>query len=331
MTVYLLTFLIMAAIYALLTLGLNIQWGYTGLFNIGVAAFFAVGAYVTALLTTVGPPGVADGAGVGLGVSHLGGPGWPPVVGIVAGVVAAGLLALPIGLFTLRLQGDYLAIATIGLAETLRLFLKNQTAWTGGVNGITNIPQFFAGLPVLQRNLLYALLAGLVCAVAYVLVETATRSPWGRVLRAIREDEAVVSATGKNVFRFRLEALVFGALIMGLAGALYAHYTGFVSPNAFEPMNATFLVWVMLIAGGSGNNRGALLGALVVWGIWSGSDLLTGYLPASWATRAAALRVVVIGALLEAVLVLRPHGILGEEKQVSRLFRAEAGGRPPGR
>ena len=150
-------------------------------------------------------------------------------------------------------------------------------------------------------------------------------------MRAIREDEAAVSATGKNVFRFRLEALVFGALIMGLAGALYAHYTGFISPNAFEPMNATFLVWVMLIAGGSGNNRGALLGALVVWGIWSGSDLLTGYLPASWATRAAALRVVVIGALLEAVLVLRPHGILGEEKQVSRLFRAEAGGRPPGR
>lgn len=320
MTVYLLTFLIMAAIYALLTLGLNIQWGYTGLFNIGVAAFFAVGAYVTALSTTVGPPGVADGAGVGLGVSHLGGLGWPPVVGIVAGAVAAGLLALPIGLFTLRLQGDYLAIATIGLAETLRLFLKNQTAWTGGVNGITNIPQFFAGMPVLQRNLLYALLAGLVCAAAYVLVETATRSPWGRVLRAIREDEAVVSATGKNVFRFRLEALVFGALIMGLAGALYAHYTGFISPNAFEPMNATFLVWVMLIAGGSGNNRGALLGALVVWGIWSGSDLLTGYLPASWATRAAALRVVVIGALLETVLVLRPHGVLGEEKQVSRLF-----------
>ncbi|MBE3582727.1 MAG: branched-chain amino acid ABC transporter permease [Limnochordaceae bacterium] len=325
MGLYLVSFLAMVAIYGLLTLALNVQWGSTGLFNIGIAAFFAVGAYTTAILTTPPPAGVllatggvgVGGGAAGMGVGHWGGLGWPPVAGIVAGSVAAALLAIPVGLLTLRLRGDYLAIATIGLAETLRLFLKNQTDWTGGANGIGDIPQFFRGLTASGQTILFTLVAAAICAVAFILVQAATRSPWGRVLRAIRDDEAVVSATGKNVFRFRLQALVFGASIMGLAGALYAHYTGFISPDAFEPMNATFLVWVMLIAGGSGNNWGALLGALVVWGIWSGSDLLTGYIPAAWATRAAALRVVIIGVLLEAILVWRPRGLLGEDRHVS--------------
>ncbi|MGF1577698.1 MAG: branched-chain amino acid ABC transporter permease, partial [Cyanophyceae cyanobacterium] len=138
------------------------------------------------------------------------------------------------------------------------------------------------------------------------------RSPWGRVLRAIREDEPATLAAGKSVLKFRLQAFVLGSMVMGLAGAIYAHFVNFISPEAFQPEFATFIVWVMLIAGGSGNNRGALLGALAIWGVWSGTELLTGQLPDALATRAGALRVLLIGVLLQVILLTRPQGILPE-------------------
>ncbi len=293
-------FLTMVGIYAIMTLGLNVQWGYTGMFNIGTAAFFSVGAYATALATTAPEAG------------HLGGFDLPLVAGLGLSMVLAAVLAVLVGVMTLNLRTDYLAIASIGIAEIVRLVLKNEGWLTNGVRGIANIPRPFEGMPETLRNVMFLLFVLALLAVVWWAIHRAYRAPWGRVLRAIRENEDAARAMGKNVLRFRLEAFVLGSAVMGLAGALYAHFTAFISPEAFDPMFATFVVWVMLIAGGSGNNGGAVLGALLIWGVWSGTELLTGLLPHDLVTRGAALRVFLIGLLLEIILVTRPQGVLPE-------------------
>lgn len=329
---YIVFFAITAGTYGVLTLGLNIQWGYTGLFNIGIAGFYALGAYTSALLA--GPPPTP------LDWRTFGGFELPFLIGLLGAALISGLTALLIGIPTLRLKGDYLAIATIGIAETIRLILKNESWLTNSVWGLKQIPSPLYGplergiatflqahpdLPAWLRQFLlkgynwfYLLLILVALTCLYLLVERIIRSPWGRVLRAIREDEAAAAMLGKDTFRFKLQALVLGAMVMGIGGSLYAHYARFISPQSFEPFYGTFIVWVMLILGGSGNNKGAILGAFAVWGIWTGTDFLTRYLPWS-ATQAAALRVIAIGLLLEVVLLLRPQGLLGEEKFVSKL------------
>lgn len=297
---YLVSFLTFAGIYAVLALGLNMQWGFTGQFNIGIAGFFAVGAYTSAILTTPGSP------------AYLGGFGMPFLVGLAGATLASAIIGVIIGLITARLRTDYLAIASIGIAETIRLFIKNEDWLTNGVRGIAGIARPLADTP-LDTPLGYLLNVVVFVAGVYCLVERAYASPWGRVLRAIRENEPATAAAGKNVAGFRLQAFVLGSAIMGLGGGLYAHSFGFLSPEAFMPLYGTFLVWVMLIAGGSGNNRGAILGAIVVWGVWSGTELLTGLLPSAYATQGAALRVLLIGVLLQVILVTRPQGILPEK------------------
>jgi branched-chain amino acid transport system permease protein len=303
---YLVFFLSMAGIYAVLALGLNVQWGYTGQINIGVAGFSAVGAYTAALLTTAPS---AD---------HLGGFGVPFVVALIAAMLVAGIVALAVGLITLKLRADYLAIATIGIAEIIRLFLKNEAWLTNGVRGIPSIPRPFGELGGIAESFAYLLIVLATVALVYWAVQRLFRSPWSRVLRAIRVNEDAVLAAGKNVLRFRVEAFVIGSMFMGLGGALYAHFTGFISPGAFDPMFATFVVWVMLIAGGSGNNRGALLGAVVIWAIWTGTPTLIetlnglGLVPQVLVDRASALRIFLIGLLLEVILVTRPQGMLPE-------------------
>lgn len=299
-------FLSMASVYAVLALGLNIQWGYTGQLNIGVAAFFAVGAYTSAIATSPASP------------DHLGGFALPFLVGLVLAMIVAGVLALGVGLITVNLRSDYLAIATIGIAEIVRLVLKNEAWLTNGVRGMPSIPGPFEELDGIAAALAY--LATLLAFVAgvYWLCQRLFRSPWARVLRAIRANEDAVRAAGKDVLRFRVEAFVLGSMIMGLGGGLYAHFVGFISPGAFDPMFATFVVWVMLIAGGSGNNRGALLGALAIWAVWTLSESMVGglvdlgLLPDQLATRAATLRIFLIGLLLEIILLTRPQGLLPE-------------------
>lgn len=293
---YAIFFLTLAGIYGILTLGLNIQWGYAGMLNIGVGAFFAVGAYASAIVTAA--PSDA----------FLGGFDWPIFLGMVLAMGVSGILAFLIGLITLPLRTDYLAIATIGIAEIVRLVLKNEAWLTNGVRGIAGIPKPLSWLgtsPWIVLVLVLVLLAAM-----FWLSNRAYLAPWGRVLRGIREDEAATQAAGKNVLSFRLQAFVLGAMMMGLGGALYAHFVGFISPEAFQPEFATFIVWVMLIAGGSGNTRGAVLGAFVIWGIWSGTELLTNLLPLAWVTRGSALRLLLIGVLLQVILLTRPQGML---------------------
>lgn len=316
---YAIFFLTSVGIFGIIALGLNIQWGYTGQLNIGIHGFFAVGAYTAAILTA------------SPSVSHLGGFGMPFLVGIVAAMVLTGILALGVGLITLNLRSDYLAIASIGLAEIIRLVLKNEQWLTAGVRGIAGIDKPVGDLRGFEGALAFLGVVAVFVALTYFIVQILFRSPWARVLRAIRSNEDAVRAAGKNVLAFRVQAFVVGALFMGLGGALYAHFSGFISPSAFEPMYGTFLIWVMLIAGGSGNNRGALLGALVIWGVWSLTPNLIGWLAGIWEattgisaegfeSRSSALRILLIGLLLNIILITRPQGILPEKppKRFSR-------------
>ncbi len=301
-------FLTMALTYAIMCLGLNVQWGQTGLFNVGVAGFVAIGAYVSALLTTPDDP------------NRLGGFGLPMAVGWLGGALISALVSYLIGALTIRLRADYLAIATFGVAVTVQLAALNLQPVTGGPFGIGFIPRPFAGWagdPLLFSLSNFGLLAAVVLAL-YFALERLTRSPWGRVLRAIREDEMAARALGKNATKFRLQAFAIGGGIMGLAGAAQAHFIGFIAPDNYIPM-LTFQVWAMLIVGGSGNNRGAILGAVLVWGIWAASaGAMAAIFPPGQQARAAALQIVMIGVALCAILLLRPRGILGEERTVSR-------------
>jgi branched-chain amino acid transport system permease protein len=304
---YLAFFLTVALSYALICLGLNLQWGQTGLFNVGVAGFVAIGAYVSAMLTT--PAG-----------EHWGGYGLPIVVGWIGAMIGAGLAAAVIGAITLRLRADYLAITTFGIAIVIQLFALNAQGVTGGPFGIGFIPRPFNGLAEnpLAFNCANLALVALVTAAVFVALERLVRSPWGRVLRAIREDETAARAIGKNANLFRLQAFVLGSAVMGLAGAVQGHFIGFIAPENYLSA-ITFQVWAMLIIGGSGNNKGAVLGALLVWGLWSASGaLMTTIFPPEAQARAAALQIVAIGVIMAAILLLRPRGILGEPVTVSR-------------
>jgi branched-chain amino acid transport system permease protein len=244
----------------------------------------------------------------------------PWIVGVGAAMAATAFAAWLIGLLTIRLRGDYLAIASFGIAVSIQLVTLNWEALTGGSQGLTRIPKPLGGVfdTPLGFNLWYLFLLAALTALIYAALERILRSPWGRVLRAIREDEVAALALGKSAQRFRLEAFVLGSTLMGLGGALYVSFIGFVSPFDFLPI-MTFQVWAMLIVGGSGNNRGALLGALVVWGIWAASGaLVTNIVPPSHAAQGAAVQVILIGLLLVLVLIFRPRGLIGEEAVVSR-------------
>lgn len=301
---YLTSLLIMGALYGILCLGLNIQWGMTGLFNAGIAGFFAIGAYTAAIFTTP------------VAASHLGGFGLPLPVGLLAAIVLSGLLGWAVGRICIRLKSDYLAIATIGIAEILRLVVRNEEAITAGSLGIKNIPKPFEqwGPPLTDVGFLALVL--IVTAVVFGFCQWIQHSPWGRTMRAIRDNETAARSVGKDVDGFRLQAFAIGSAIMGLGGALQAHYFRFLSPEATEPLLTTFLVWVMLIAGGSGNNKGAVIGALFIWIIWSGSELLAGFLPGDWAVKLAYIRILMIGFFLQLVLRFFPGGLLPERARV---------------
>jgi branched-chain amino acid transport system permease protein len=323
------------AIYAIFTLGLNVQWGYTGVFNFGVMAFFLVGANAAAIITK--PPASTEY------VRYVGGFGdklaflpildsdqWLPFLfGIAGAAVFAGLLAFLLSIPTLRLREDYLAIATIGIAELLRRVTIEERGLVNGTRGLTGIPRPLGEL-VDTADYKYIMLAIAVATLVlvYVAIERGIRSPWGRVLRALREDELTTAASGKNVFAFKSQGFVVGAMIMGIGGAIYAYANAAVSPDTFTHFFGTFIFWAMLMVGGSGNNKGAILGAYVVWGFWTITLQLQGYtsehpgplgfaLPDAVQSRIFFIRDFTLGALIVIVLLLRPQGLLPEERRVS--------------
>ena len=287
-TIATLTFFI--GVFAMLSLALNLHWGYTGLFNIGIVGFMAVGIYVMALVSK--PLYEAGGA------AQVGGLGLPIVVGMIAGMAAAALLGLLVALPALRLRADYLAIVTIAMSEIVRFsFLSGELqqfqlfgerVGFGGGSGLIldytdPIEAFlsFVGLwdaylgfvsafevvipsnpkPIVDGLVYGALLLASVAAYYWLLKRTG-ESPFGRVLKAIREDEDVANSLGKNTNRFKIKAFMLGCALMGLAGILWFMRSGAVTPNTFRP-RITFFIWIALIIGGAGSNTGSVLGGAV--------------------------------------------------------------------
>ena len=305
---YLVSLLIAGGIYALLCLALNIQWGMGGLFNAGIAGFFAVGAYTSALLTTAASS------------KHVGGFELPVIVGLIGAGLLAGLAGWIVAKICVRLKSDYLAMASIGISESLRLVIVNESWLTNGSLGIAGLPRplddLFQGRAL---DVFYLVFVWSIVLVVYLFSQRLYDSPWGRSLRAIRDNEVSAAAVGKDVEKFRVQTFVIGCAIMGVAGALAAHYFRFLSPSATDPLMITFLVWVMLMAGGSGNNIGAIMGALGIWTLWSATEIFTSRLPPEWITRSSYIRMLLVGLLLQVVLQRFRAGIFPEKSPPLRM------------
>jgi branched-chain amino acid transport system permease protein len=323
---YLAPTLALAGMWILLTLGLNVQWGYAGLINFSVAAFWGIGMYSVALIVSPRSP-------LALELS--------PLVALVAAVVVSALVAVAIGIPTLRLRADYLAIASLGLAEIIRLLIQNERQWTAGTRGIS-VPELLPGLPDAldavfapdapafpYRGLVDLLVVGLSVLVVYLVLRRLHLSPWGRVLRAIRADEDLAAALGKDTYRFKMQAFVFGSVLMALAGFFYAFQFRYVGPGELLPIS-TFYVWVAVILGGTGSNRGAVLGGLTIVAIREGPRFVNdiGALPFN----PAPFRLLLVGLLIVLVVRYRAAGILPPQAELvfpGGARSAGSGGTPP--
>ena len=287
---YIVTVLLVAAIYALFSLGLNLEWGFTGLINFGHVAFFAIGAYTTVLLNLHGVP---------------------LILSVIAGMALAGLCGGLLGIPTLKLREDYLAIVTIGFAEIIRFFLLNEEWLTRGPVGLHGFSRPFEDFIPGDYNYFLLLFVLVIIVVFYLLLEKLIKSPWGRVLKAIREDEDVPTSLGKNVFSYKIQSLILGSTIAGLAGSLLAFYLQYINPRNFMPIE-TFYAWIAVVLGGSGNNKGTILGAIILWSFFSG----TRFLPFNQ-TQMGALRILFIGLLLMVIMMFKPEGLLGKKEELT--------------
>jgi len=291
MSNYLLFIATIGSIYALLALSLNLIWGGAGMVNLGLAGFFAVGAYASALVTTTGQA--------------------PILAGWALALIAGGAAGLVVVLATTRLREDYLAIVTLGFAEVVRLVAANEIWLTRGTDGISGIPGPWKRALGQDFNAVYFGIVLLVLAVVFFLTRRIDRSPYGRALRAIREDAQVAQVAGKNVLRFKTEAFALSAAIAGLAGALYGHFTSYIAPDLFLPL-ITVYIFLAVASGGTGRPAGALVGAYLVMALLESSRFLVELIPAVTAVQRAALKELLIAVALIVVLRLKPSGVLPE-------------------
>jgi len=392
--------LVEAAAYALIAMGLNIQWGYGGLFNFGIMGFLMVGgAAVTFISFPVNPAfwagegpamlgralvafaggallvfGARQAHRIGItgkgktaltvlawflayilyrsqidpaaayiesaaGGGWVGGLGGHPILGWLFGGALAALIAYFVGKICLGLRTDYLAIATIGISEIIRALIKNMDWLTRGTLTVSPIPwptplpqDFQAGGMNISSALLtaragYLLLAIAILALVMWLISRAYAGPWGRMMRAIRDNHIAASSMGKNVTARQLEIFVFGSVLMGIGGAMLVSFVQIFDPSSYQPINHTFLIWVMVIVGGAGNNWGALFGAVLIWLVWVVSEPLAKSIfdvVSMWSTnigwgpipeieaRSAQMRVFVLGLVITVALRFAPRGLIPE-------------------
>ena len=397
----------MGLISAILALGVNMQWGYAGLFNVGIMGFVALGGLAPVLVATqpVTEVWTADGAfrllfalAVGVGVvalailanrrlaggtraaailvtliagfflfraifdpaaevveafqpathSNLGGLGLPVLLAWPVGALLAAGAAWLIGKTALGLRSDYLAIATLGIAEIILAVMKNEDWLARGVKNVIGIPRpvpyevdlqaspgfvdwaaGFGADPVTASTvvvkLLYAALFTVVLLALIWASELALKSPWGRMMRAIRDNETAAEAMGKNVTRRHLQVFILGSAVCGLAGAMIVTLDSQLTPGTYNPLRFTFLIWVMVIVGGSGNNWGAILGGFLIWFLWikvePWGNALMGLITAGMADgalkthlqdSAAHMRLLTMGLVLLLVLRFSPRGLIPE-------------------
>ena len=307
-----------AAIYALAAIGLNLHFGYTGLLNFGQVGFMLVGAY---------------GVGISVTVFEL-----PLLVGFLVGLGCAVVLALLLGIPTLRLRADYLSITTIAAAEVLRLVYRAGFAepLTNGVYGIQNLSGEFRTWNVFfdpgerygfgafsfsgNHMWLMTVTWGLVALTA-LLTWLLMHSPWGRVVKGIREDEEAVRSLGKNVFAYKMQILVLGGLIGALAGSMMAVHQGAIQPDQFKPQ-VTFFLWVILLLGGAGRVFGPIIGSMAFWFLMNFTDKFLrglgaeGYLPFLSGPDYGAIQLAFVGVMLVLLIVFRPQGLIGDRKEM---------------
>jgi branched-chain amino acid transport system permease protein len=288
---YLIAMATFGAIYAILALGLNVMWGMTGMVNLGIVGFYAFGAYISALLTVN---------------AHA-----PIALGFAAAMAGTALMAALVTLGIARLRDDYLAIVTLGFAEVVRIVAENEIWLTRGTDGVSGIPQPLKSTLGSDFNVVYLVFCLLVLSIVLFILERVRKSPFGRVLRGIREDAQVVAFAGKDVLRFKVKAFALGGALAGLAGALYAHYSSYIVPEIYVPL-LTIYIFLALTAGGIGNNWGAVLGAFVVVFFLESTRFLVGVIPWLSAEQLAALREFLIGLSLLLVLYFRPRGLMPE-------------------
>lgn len=399
-------------ISAIMALGVNMQWGYAGLFNSGIMGFAAVGGVAAILVAQ--PPTIGawelGGVGVGLGLvvvlatvaavlavrrfapadlktpatillmligyfsasyffepatkaierfdaartGFLGGLGLPILLSWVVGAIFAAGVAWFIGKVALGLRADYFSIATLGIAEIILVIIKNEVWLTRGVNNVTDFPRpvptalelasspwlinMAASLGVdtttaasVVSKLCYTAIFTAVLAGLMILAETALNSPWGRMMRAIRDNETAAKAMGKNVKGRHLQIFILGSAVAGAAGAMLVTLDGQFTPGSYNALRYTFLIWVMVIVGGSGNNWGAVLGAFLIWFVWIEAEpfgnwivqVATAGLPPESGTRdwllnaAPYMRVILMGTILLLTLRFRPRGLIPEKNAQS--------------
>ncbi len=289
MEAYLVAVGIFALLYMLMALGLNLQFGFTGLINFGHVGFFAIGAYVSALVTLAG---------------------WPIAAGLAAAIALATLAAWPLGLLALRLRDDYLAIVTLGFSESLRIAIQEERWLTKGVQGLS-VPRLFADLGI-GKGAEIATLALLIAfnVAAVLVIYRLVHSPYGRLIQAIRDDEDAVKALGKNPARFKIEVFAIGAAMAGASGAVYAHYIAYISPEQFLPL-VTFYAWMAMIMGGVGRVSGAVVGTVLLMTFIEGSRFLRDIAPFIPEVQMASFRLAVVGLALILFTLYRPQGIVG--------------------
>jgi branched-chain amino acid transport system permease protein len=291
MEAYLIAIAIISAIYVLLALGLNLQYGLTGIINFGHVGFFCIGAYAAALLAQKGVP---------------------PVIAFALAGMFAMLAAWPLGLVSLRLREDYFAIVSLGFSEVVRLVVTSEKWLTQGVQGIPGIPKLFPemGVGIGHGASILAVLVA-VNLVAILAMGRIVSSPFGRMIEAIRDNEDAVKALGKDPAKFKVQVLMLGAALAGVAGAFYAHYIGYISPDQFVPL-VTFQIWMAIIMGGVGRVSGALVGTLILMLFLEGSRFLRDILPFISEVEMASVRLGLVGLALVLFTLYRPHGIMGD-------------------
>ena len=309
---------VVAGIYTIFALGLQLQFGYTGLLNFGHVAFMAIGAYTMAILVVK--------AGISLWLASL------------AAVGVAMLFGVVLGLPTLRLRADYLAIATIAFGEIVRYVAHNEERLTGGAQGTANLGAegtaasydaewiaFREGVEqrlgdllgvTVSKDVAMLLVVWTVAIALIVALQLLVRAPWGRVLRSIRDDEDAAAALGKNVFSYKLQALVLGSALAAVAGLAYAFQFSFFSPSEFEPL-ITFFAWTIVILGGAGRNWAVPVGALVFGVLFAGTRFFD-FPPFSLfeGPERAYLRLIVVGLILIALVAFRPQGLFGRRQEM---------------
>lgn len=311
---YVTTLLVFFFINNILTWGLNIQFGYTGILNFAFIVFMALGAYVTGVFSLPRPNGIS-------GQTYVLGLSWQFPITLLLGGIASALFGLIVGLIALkRLRSDYMAIVTVAVGVITYDFIGNTTKLFNGWDGLGGVPQPLYDSPVIANSgnpyaayqIFFVGLSGVVMVIMWWVAQRIQASPYGRTLRSIREDQDVSESFGKNSFKYRMSAMIIGCFYAGIAGGLLIEFITAINPSGWTT-GETFVVWTALLIGGTGNNWGAALGALLVPVLL---QEVTRFLPqiSSNAELIPALRNIIVGSLLILVLWFRPQGIVPEKK-----------------